>query len=73
MFCLLGGGGIRGGQIVGATNSRGEEPIERPVRRDNLHATLYRCLGIDLKLHIRDRAGRPTPVLEDPSPIQELL
>ena len=73
MFCLLGGGGIRGGQIVGATNSRGEEPIERPVRPDNLHATLYRCLGIDLKLHIRDRAGRPTPVLEDPSPIQELL
>ena len=73
MFCLLGGGGIRGGQIVGATNARGEEPVARPLRPDHLHATIYRCLGIDPKLHILDRQGRPTPVLEDPEPIHELL
>ena len=73
MFCLLGGGGIRGGQIVGATNARGEEPVARPLRPDHLHATIYRCLGIDPKLQILDRQGRPTPVLEDPEPIHELL
>ena len=73
MFCLLAGGGVRGGQVVGATNSRGEEPIARAVRPDNLHATIYRCLGIDPKLHILDHSGRPTPVLEDPTPIHELL
>jgi uncharacterized protein (DUF1501 family) len=73
MFCLLGGGGIKGGQIVGATTSRGEEPVARAVRPENLHATIYRCLGIDPALHILDRSGRPTPVLEDPTPIEELL
>lgn len=73
MFCLLGGGGTRGGQIVGATNRRGEEPISRALRPDNLHATIYRCLGIDPKLHILDHSGRPTPVLEDPTPIHELI
>ena len=73
MFCLLGGGGVRGGQVVGATNRRGEEPIARPVRPDNIHATIYRCLGIDPTLKILDHAGRPNSVLEDPTPIEELL
>ena len=73
MFCLLGGGGIRGGQIIGATNRRGEEPVSRPVRPENIHATIYRCLGLDPHMHILDRSGRPIPVLEDPTPIEELL
>jgi len=73
MFCLLGGGGIRGGQIVGSTNRLGEEPLTRAVRPDNLHATIYRCLGIDPKIQLLDHSGRPTAVLEDPTPIHELL
>ena len=73
MFCLLGGGGIKGGQIVGATNARGEEPVSRPVRPEHLHATIYHCLGIDPKLQIFDHAGRPTYVLDDPTPIHELI
>lgn len=73
MFCLMAGGGIRGGQIVGSTDSLGEAPAARPLRPDNIHATIYRCLGIDPQLHILDHSGRPTPVLEDPTPIEELL
>jgi uncharacterized protein (DUF1501 family) len=73
MFCLLGGGGVRGGQIIGSTDKKGETPASRPVRPDNIHATIYRCLGIDPTLHILDHSGRPTPVLEDPTPIHELL
>lgn len=73
MFCLLGGGGIRGGQIVGSTNRLGEEPLSRAVRPDHLHATIYRCLGIDPKIQLLDHSGRPTPVLEQPQPIDELL
>lgn len=73
MFCLLAGGGIRGGQIVGSTDSKGEAPASRPLRPDNVHATIYRCLGIDPTLHLLDHSGRPTPVLEDPTPIEELL
>ncbi|MFP6604283.1 MAG: DUF1501 domain-containing protein [Pirellulaceae bacterium] len=73
MFCLLGGGGIRGGQVVGSTTNKGERPLNRPVRPENVHATIYKCLGIDPKLHILDHSGRPTPVLEDPTAIDELL
>ena len=73
MFCLLGGGGIRGGQVVGSTTSKGDRPLNRPVRPENVHATIYKCLGIDPKLHILDHSGRPTPVLEDPTAIDELL
>ncbi|MBC8355839.1 MAG: DUF1501 domain-containing protein [Planctomycetes bacterium] len=73
MFCLLGGGGVKGGQIVGSTDSRGERPATRPVRPENIHATIYRCLGIDPTLQILDHSGRPTNVLDDPTPIEELL
>ncbi|MFM7322344.1 MAG: DUF1501 domain-containing protein [Armatimonadota bacterium] len=43
----LAGGGIRGGQVVGASDSRGFEPAERPVRPEDISATIYRALGID--------------------------
>ena len=73
MFCLLAGGGVRGGQIIGSTDSKGERPASRPVRPDNIHATIYRCLGIDPQFQILDHSGRPTNVLDDPTPIDELL
>jgi hypothetical protein len=73
MFCLLGGGGVRGGQIVGSTDSRGERPASHPVRPEHIHATIYRCLAIDPKLQILDHSGRPTNVLDDPTPIEQLL
>jgi len=73
MFCLLGGGGVKGGQIVGSTDRLGTAPATRPVTPANIHATIYQVLGIDPGLHIFDHAGRPTPVLEDPTPIPELL
>ncbi|MFO0914837.1 MAG: DUF1501 domain-containing protein [Pirellulales bacterium] len=73
MFCLLAGGGVRGGQIIGATDRKGEGPVSRPVRPEHIHATIYRCLGIDPHLQIFDHAGRPTSVLDDPTPIEELL
>jgi uncharacterized protein (DUF1501 family) len=73
MFCLLGGGGIRGGQIIGSTDRNGTVPQTRPVRPEHIHATIYRALGIDPALHLLDHSGRPTAVLDDPTPIHELL
>jgi hypothetical protein len=73
MFCLLGGGGVKGGRIVGSTDDKGTQPRDRPLRPENLHATIYTCLGIDPKLRLLDPQGRPTPVLDDPTPIEELL
>lgn len=73
LFCLLAGGGIKGGQVVGSTNAKGERPLTRAVKPCNLHATIYKALGMDPTLHLLDHQGRPTPVLEDPTPIHELL
>ncbi|MGL4551059.1 MAG: DUF1501 domain-containing protein [Gemmataceae bacterium] len=69
---LVAGGGIRGGQIVGATNARGEYPKERPLTPQDLLATAYRHLGIDPNHEFRDTLGRPIPVLPHGEPIREL-
>jgi hypothetical protein len=39
----------------------------------NIHATVYHLLGIDPKLQLLDPTGRPVSVLDDPTPIEELL
>jgi hypothetical protein len=73
MFCLMGGGGVKGGIVVGSTDARGMRPKDRPVTPCNIHATIYEVLGIDPKLNLMGPEGRPIPVLEDPTPIKELL
>lgn len=73
MFCLMGGGGVRGGTIVGSTDRNGTRPHTRPLRPSNIHATIYQVLGIDPRLHLTDPLGRPVAVLDDPTPISELL
>lgn len=73
MFCLMGGGGIRGGQIYGATDRLGQRPADKPVRPADIHATIYRVLGIDPHLQVFDHTGRPINVLDDPKVIEELF
>lgn len=67
------GGGIRGGQAIGATNRLGEEAVERPVHMQEIVATLYRNLGIDTRaVTLIDPSGRPQ-FLVDHDPIAELI
>jgi hypothetical protein len=73
MFCLLGGGGVKGGQIVGSTNRLGEAPKDRPLRPGDIHHTIYKVLGVDPHLHFLDRSGRPVPAIDHGAPIEELL
>ncbi|MCI0376610.1 MAG: DUF1501 domain-containing protein [Gemmataceae bacterium] len=73
MFCLLGGGGVKGGQVVGSTDRLGQRPHTRAVTPCNIHATIYQVLGIDAHLQLMDPSGRPVNVLDDPTPISELL
>ncbi len=73
MFCLLGGGGIKGGQIVGATNAKGEVPKERPLTPSDLHATIYHVLGVDPSVSFLDHTGRPVPAIDHGEVISELL
>ena len=72
MSILLSGGGLRMGQVVGATNRKGDEVIERPVTPGDVLATWYRALGVPLDLQFTDHAGRPTPILPHGKPIAEL-
>lgn len=73
MFTLLAGGGIRGGQVYGSTDTKGERPKDNPVTVDNLHATIYKSLGIDPDIKLLNHQGRPSPVLEDPTPIDAMF
>lgn len=70
---LLAGGGLRTGQVVGATNARAEHPTERPLTPQDLLATIYRHLGIDPARTFDDFTGRPMPVLFHGEPIRELV
>jgi hypothetical protein len=70
---LVSGGGLRMGQVVGATNSRGEYPKERPLTPKDLLATIYRHLGIDYRQEFKDLTGRPIPILGEGEPIDELI
>jgi uncharacterized protein (DUF1501 family) len=73
-FSLLSGGGLQMGQVVGRTDARAERPVGKPYTPQNLLATLYRFLGIDLAATtLPDHSGRPMYLLDDCEPIQELL
>ena len=73
MSVLLSGGGMTMGQPVGSTNARGSLPASRPFVPGDLLATLYRFLGVPLDTHFNDYAGRPTPILPEGTPIDELI
>lgn len=73
MSVLIGGGGLKGGQVVGATNSRGEHPVERPMKPADVLATIYHVLDIDYHGSFVNRAGRPIPINNGGTPIAELL
>lgn len=70
---LLAGGGMKVGKVIGATNRLGEEATERPVHFQEIFATLYKNLGIDVsKARLIDPAGRPQYLVEM-QPIPELV
>jgi hypothetical protein len=71
---LLAGGGMRMGQVIGSTNRLGEVPHDRPVHYQEVFATLYRQLGIDVNTAtIPDNSGRPQYLLDRREPIRELI
>jgi hypothetical protein len=70
---LVSGGGLRMGQVIGATTSKAEYPVERPLAPQDLLATIYRHLGIDYRATIADFAGRPQHILSSGEPIRELV
>jgi hypothetical protein len=72
--CLLAGGGMKTGQVIGSTNRLGEVPQDRPVHYQEVFATLYNRLGIDVgAATIPDQAGRPQYLVDHRDPIRELI
>ncbi len=72
---LLAGGGMRHGQVIGATDRLGGEANERPVLFGEVFATLYHSLGIDVnKTTVPDLTGRPQFLVENGlQPLRELV
>jgi hypothetical protein len=72
-FALMAGGGLQMGQVVGATDPRGERPAGQAYTPQNVLATLYHVLGIDPVTTLPDHTGRPIYLLDDRDMIRELV
>ncbi|MBC7817561.1 MAG: DUF1501 domain-containing protein [Planctomycetaceae bacterium] len=66
------GGGVRGGQVLGASDASGAYPSSDPQKPENFAATIYHALGIPVEAAWHDATGRPYPIYEA-QPIERLF
>jgi hypothetical protein len=69
----LAGGGVKGGQVVGASDRVGESPSDRPVTPADLARTIYTLLGIDPDRELQTADGRPVQINQGGQVVRELL
>jgi uncharacterized protein (DUF1501 family) len=69
----LGGGGVRRGQVVGATNALGEAVLDNPVTPQDLAATIYHALGVPLHTWYKTQDGRPVELVPEGKPVRQLM
>jgi hypothetical protein len=69
---LMAGGGIRGGQVYGASDASGAFPADKPARPDDVTATVFHALGFDPETTITDQLNRPLPISAG-RPLMELF
>ncbi len=70
---VLFGGKVQGGRVVGSSDSKGAFPKDNPKTPQDVLATIYDHLGVDINKNYNDHAGRPHPVLPFGTPIRELF
>ena len=70
---MMAGGGVKGGQVIGATDSKAEYPVERPLIPGDVLSTVYHVLGMDPAQTFEDLSGRPIAMLDAGQPIWEIL
>ena len=73
MSVCMGGGGVKTGICVGATNERAENPKDRPLRVEDVAATIYKSLGVDYEKEYITPENRPVKINYDGEPITELV
>ncbi len=70
---MLAGGGLKTGQVIGASSVNGEFPVERPLTPADVLATVYHFLGIDPEQTFNDFTGRPVPIIDGGQAIREII
>jgi hypothetical protein len=73
MSALIAGGGLRMGQAIGSSTARGERPHDRRYTVPQVLSTIYRAIGIDPGQTFQNSSGRPVYVLDDRTPVRELV
>jgi uncharacterized protein (DUF1501 family) len=73
MSLVMAGGGIRGGQVIGRTTEKAEEPADNPRSPEDVAASFYHALGIDHHKEYHTPTGRPVQLVRDGTIIQELF
>lgn len=73
MSMCMAGGGLRHGQVIGASEQDGSHPAERPVTPGDLAATIYQYFGVPLDATYDDARNRPRYIVENGQPITELF
>jgi hypothetical protein len=72
MFCLLAGGGMRGGQVIGSSDATASGPDSEAITPDDVAASFYRSLGIDYTKEYQTPSGRPVMVVRYGKPLAKL-
>ena len=73
MFCLMAGGGMKGGQVIGASDAKGEGPKDRTISPDDVAASFMHSLGIDHTKEYHTPTGRPVMIVRHGNVIPELF
>lgn len=67
------GGGLKMGQVIGATDRKAERSVDGKISFQNIMSTIYGVLGVNVDLKLPDFNGRPQHLLDDRNPIRELV
>lgn len=72
MFCLLAGGGMNGGQVIGETDETASGPKSDAITPDDVAASFYHSLGIDITREYYTPSGRPVMIVRHGQPLAQL-
>jgi hypothetical protein len=70
---VLAGAGIQGGRVIGKTDTRGVDIVERPIEVPDLFCTFCKALGIDPRTENESNVGRPIQIVEHGAAVRELF
>jgi hypothetical protein len=73
MFVLMGGGGLKGGQVIGASDEKGMGPADEAITPDQVAASFYHTLGIDYTKEYHTSTGRPVMIVREGALIDRLI